>query len=96
VPPRGPGARQERKDAAAAVARQRRAAASRDRRIRDLEARISDREQRIKDLEARMTAPGFYDDRIAASNVAAEHQALMWEVGDLMHQWETLQTTEVD
>jgi ATP-binding cassette subfamily F protein 3 len=96
VPAGGLVARQERKDAAAALTRQRRAAASRDRRIKDLEARIADREQRIRDLEARMTAPGFYEDRSRASGVAAEHQALMWEVGDLMHQWETLQTTGAD
>ncbi len=88
--------RQERKEAAAAQARQRRAAAGRDRRIKDLEARIADREQQIKDLEGQMAAPGFYEDRTAASDVVARHQALMWEVGDLMHQWETLQTTDAD
>jgi hypothetical protein len=27
--------------------------------------------------------------------VVAAHQALMWEVGDLMHRWETLQAAEV-
>ncbi len=88
--------RQERQEAAAAQARQRRAAAGRDRRIKDLEARIADREQQIKDLEGQMAAPGFYEDRTAASDVVARHQALMWEVGDLMHQWETLQTTDAD
>ncbi len=88
--------RQERKEAAAAQARQRRAAAGRDRRIKDLEARIADREQQIMDLEGQMAAPGFYEDRTAASDVVARHQALMWEVGDLMHQWETLQTTDAD
>jgi ATP-binding cassette subfamily F protein 3 len=96
VPERGAAARQARKETAAALARQRRVAAGRDRRIKDLESRIADKEQRIKDLEARMATPGFYDDRAAAGEVAAEHQALMWEVGDLMHQWETLQTTDVD
>ena len=38
-----------------------------------------------------MAAPGFYDDRAAAQPVIDRHQALMWEVGDLMHQWEELQ-----
>ena len=93
-PPRrpGPDARQERKKAEAEQARQRRTASARDRRIKELEGRIAEREQRIKDLEARMAQPGFYEDRAAAAAVATEHQALMWEVGDLMHQWETLQT----
>ena len=38
-----------------------------------------------------MAAPGFYDDRAAAQPVIDRHQALMWQVGDLMHQWEQLQ-----
>ncbi len=40
---------------------------------------------------AKMSAPGFYDDRDAAKPVIDRHQALMWEVGDLMSQWEALQ-----
>jgi ATP-binding cassette subfamily F protein 3 len=88
--------RDARKKADAELARQRRAAALRDRRIKDLETRIADREQRIKDLEARMAEPGFYDNRVAATELAAEHQALMWEGGDLMHQWESLQTADPD
>jgi hypothetical protein len=43
-----------------------------------------------------MAEPGFYDNRVAATALAAEHQALMWEVGDLMHQWESLQTADAD
>jgi hypothetical protein len=39
-----------------------------------------------------MAAPGFYDDRAAAQPVVDRHQALMWEVGKLMHRWEDLQT----
>ena len=43
-----------------------------------------------------MSAPGFYDDHEAAKPVIDRHQALMWEVGDLMGQWEALQAqTEV-
>ena len=38
-----------------------------------------------------MSAPGFYDNRDAAKTAADRHQALMWEVGDLMAQWEGLQ-----
>jgi hypothetical protein len=38
-----------------------------------------------------MAAPGFYDDRARAQPVVDRHQALMWQVGDLMRQWEQLQ-----
>ncbi len=58
--------------------------------IADLEARIAERERTIKELEAAMAAPGFYEDREAARPVIDRHQALMWEVGDLMHQWEEI------
>jgi ATP-binding cassette subfamily F protein 3 len=60
--------------------------------IEGLEAKIAEREQAIKELEASMAAPGFYDDRDAARPIIDRHQALMWEVGDLMHQWEELAT----
>jgi ATP-binding cassette subfamily F protein 3 len=63
---------------------------ARRRRIEDLEGRIAEREQAIREIEARMAAPGFYDDRAAAQSVVDQHQTLMWEVGDLMSQWETL------
>jgi hypothetical protein len=43
-----------------------------------------------------MAAPGFYDDRAQADTAASRHQALMWEVGDLMNQWETLQAEPAD
>jgi ATP-binding cassette subfamily F protein 3 len=59
-------------------------------RVAEIESRIADREQTIKELEATMSTPGFYDDRVAAQQVVDRHQALMWEVGELMHQWETL------
>jgi ATP-binding cassette subfamily F protein 3 len=60
-------------------------------RIAELEARIADREAQVKDLESTMSAPGFYDDREGSKLVIDRHQALMWEVGDLMAQWEALQ-----
>jgi ATP-binding cassette subfamily F protein 3 len=59
--------------------------------IADLETRIATCETSIREVEAAMSAPGFYDDRAAAQPVIDRHQALMWEVGDLMHQWEQLQ-----
>ena len=39
--------------------------------------------------------PGFYDNHEAAEPVIDRHQALMWEVGDLMHQWEQLQQEQI-
>ena len=42
-----------------------------------------------------MSAPGFYDNHDQAKPVIDKHQALMWEVGDLMHQWEELQQTDL-
>jgi ATP-binding cassette, subfamily F, member 3 len=60
-------------------------------RITDLEGRIADREAQVKELEARMATAGFYDDREGSKQIVDRHQALMWEVGDLMAQWEALQ-----
>jgi ATP-binding cassette subfamily F protein 3 len=64
-------------------------------RLLELEKRIAEKEQAVKALEAQMATAGFYDDRARADQAAEEHKKLMWEVGDLMSQWETLQT-EVD
>jgi len=91
VPARGAEAHAEKKRADAEERRKRREAEARQKRIADLEARIAEREQAVKDLEAKMAAPGFYDDPEAAKTAAAEHQQLMWDVGDLMNQWEALQ-----
>ncbi len=59
--------------------------------IATLEARIADCEQAMRDIEAAMSAPGFYDNRDQSQPVIDRHQALMWKLGDLMHQWEELQ-----
>jgi ATP-binding cassette subfamily F protein 3 len=91
--PPAPSYSDKKKEEAEARKRQR-AADDRARRVKDLEQRITDREQAIKDLEAQMAAPGFYDTREAAEPIINKHQALMWEVGDLMNQWEGLQTSE--
>ena len=82
----------ERRRDEAEARRVRKAADSLRRRIDELEARIADREKAIKEIEASMSAPGFYDDRDASRPIIDRHQALMWEVGDLMNQWEALQT----
>ena len=57
------------------------------------DARSSDRRTRsaVKELEAAMAGAGFYDDREARSRSSTAIRRLMWEVGDLMHQWEALQ-----
>jgi len=38
-----------------------------------------------------MAAPGFYENLEAARPLTDRHQTLMWEVGDLIAQWEALQ-----
>ncbi len=60
-------------------------------RITDLETRIAETEAAIRDIENAMAAPGFYEDRAAAQALVDRRQGLMWQVGDLMHQWEELQ-----
>jgi len=60
-------------------------------RVAAVEAKIAEREQAMKDIEVAMSAPGFYEDRDQAQPLIDRHQALMWELGDLMHQWEELQ-----
>jgi ATP-binding cassette subfamily F protein 3 len=92
--PRRPSAGPRRTDPG--VRRETRAADARRRRIEELEARIAEREQAIKDLETSMATPGFYDDHAAARSIIDRHQALMWEVGDLMNQWEALQAQDHD
>ena len=60
-------------------------------RLADLEGRIAEREAAVKAAEAAMAAPGFYDDAGAAKATLDRHQALMWEVGELLGRWEMLQ-----
>ena len=60
-------------------------------RLAELERRITEKEKAVKDLEARMASPGFYAERERAEQAAEDHRKLMWEVGDLMSQWEALQ-----
>jgi len=60
-------------------------------RVAEVEARIADREKAIKDVEQTMAVPDFYSDHERSKPVLAQHQALMWEVGELLGQWEMLQ-----
>jgi ATP-binding cassette, subfamily F, member 3 len=83
--------RDDKKRADADARRRARAEGARRSEIERLEARIADTERAIRDLEQSMAAPGFYADRAAAQPLIDRHQALMWQVGDLMHQWEQLQ-----
>ena len=74
--------------------RREKARKSRQARVADLETRIAAHETAIKALEAEMAAPGFYEQRDAAQARLTRHQTLMWEVGELMQQWEILSETD--
>jgi ATP-binding cassette, subfamily F, member 3 len=84
--------REHRKHVDAEARRKSRAEQARRERIAKLEARIADTESAIRAIEETMASPGFYDDRNAAQATIDRHQNLMWEVGNLMGQWESLQT----
>jgi len=90
VPPPVPD-REARKRQDAERRKLQRARESLERRIAELEGRIATREAEVKELEGAMAAPGFYENHEASKSVIDRHQALMWEVGDLMSQWEALQ-----
>src|SRR3954463_4121200 len=91
-----PATYDDKKKADAEARRLKKDSDARQRRISDLEARIAKAEAGIKELETTMSAPGFYENHVAAKPVIDRHQALMWEVGDLMNKWEALQAeTEV-
>ena len=60
-------------------------------RVAEIESRIADREKAIKDVEQKISAPDFYNDHVKSKSVLAQHQKLMWEVGELLGQWEMLQ-----
>ncbi len=93
APPRDPMAPRLRpKDARPERGAQDREDKKRRGRLSELEKRIAEKEQAVKDLEALMASDGFYDDRARADKAAEDHKALMWEVGELMGQWEMLAT----
>jgi ATP-binding cassette subfamily F protein 3 len=85
------GDREQRKRLETDRRKKERVAHALQKRITDLEGRIAECEAKVKELEATMAMPGFYDDRDGSKQVIDQHQALMWEVGDLMAQWEALQ-----
>ncbi len=81
----------EKKKQDAAARKQQRAVQARQAQLEALEKRIADCETAIRELEQQMASPGFYDDRTASQPIVDRHHALMWQVGDLMHEWEALQ-----
>ena len=91
APPKPQASYEDKKKADAEARRTRKESEARQRRVSDLETRIQRAETAIKELEAQMSAPGFYENHDAAKPVIDRHQALMWEVGELMNKWETLQ-----
>jgi ATP-binding cassette subfamily F protein 3 len=83
--------REDRKRVDGERRKKQRAAEALQRRIAELETRIAASENEVKALEATMASTTFYADPGASKPVIERHQALMWEVGELMSQWEALQ-----
>jgi ATP-binding cassette subfamily F protein 3 len=82
---------EERKRASADQRKRERAWKALKDRVAELEKRIAEREKAIKDVEQKMSAPDFYSNHEKSKPVLAQHQELMWEVGELLGQWEMLQ-----
>ncbi len=95
-PPAPPDDREARRQTQIDARRRDRAAKAHQAKIANLEERIARCEAEIKQIETTMASAEFYQDRVAAQPVIDRHQALMWEVGGLMHQWEELQTSAED
>jgi ATP-binding cassette, subfamily F, member 3 len=87
--------RDEKKRADNEARKRQRAELARRSQIERLESQIAEVENAIREVEQMMATPGFYDDRAAAQQVIDKHQNLMWKVGDLMHRWEELQSTDL-
>ena len=84
VAPVAPASYEDRKRDSAERRRRERAHKALKNRVAEIEARIADREKAIKDVEQTMSAPDFYSDHEKSKPVLAQHQALMWEVGELL------------
>ena len=82
----------ERKRDAAEQKKRERALTALRARVTDIEGRIAEHEKAIKDAEAAMSAPDFYKDPPTSKAIIAKHQELMWAVGELLGQWEMLQS----
>jgi ATP-binding cassette, subfamily F, member 3 len=85
----------ERKRVEAETRKRERAAKARQAEIDALERQIAECEAALRETEQSMATPGFYDNRDTAQPVINRHQELMWQIGDLMHRWERLQSTDL-
>jgi len=83
---------EDRKEAGKEQRRKERAIKALKDRVADLEVRIAEKEKAIKDVEAKMAAPDFYNNHETSKPILDQHQTLMWEVGELLNQWEMLQS----
>jgi ATP-binding cassette subfamily F protein 3 len=83
---------EDKKRTDAAARKRQRALQARQAEIDALEQQISECEASLREIEQTMASPGFYENRDAAQPTIERHQELMWRLGDLMHQWETLQS----
>ena len=82
----------EKKRVDAATRKRERAAEARHAEIEALENQIADCETALRGIEQTMASPGFYESHEAAQPVIDRHQELMWQIGELMHRWERLQS----
>ena len=82
----------EKKRVDADARREQKALQAKRAKVEELETKIAACENALREAEQTMSAPGFYDNRDAAQPMVDRHQALMWELGDLMHRWEELQS----
>ena len=68
-----------------------RAEKKRNQRLEEIEKRIAEREAAVGAIEKEMSSAGFFEDRARAEKAAKDRESLMWEVNDLMGQWELMQ-----
>jgi hypothetical protein len=85
---------EDKKRADAAVRKRERASQARQAEIDALEKQIAECEAALREIEQTMASPGFYENREASQPTIERHQELMWQVGDLMHRWEKLQSAK--
>ncbi|HEY3044595.1 MAG TPA: ABC-F family ATP-binding cassette domain-containing protein [Vicinamibacterales bacterium] len=85
---------EDKRRADAAARKRQRADQARQAEIDALEKQIADCEAALREIEQTMASPGFYENRDAAQPTIERHQALMWQIGDLMHRWEKVQSAK--
>jgi hypothetical protein len=85
---------EEKKRVDAAARKRERAERAQQAEIDALEKQVADCEAALREIEQTMGSPGFYENREAAQPIIDRHHALMWQIGDLMHRWEKLQSAK--